>query len=194
MRAVGGRGYGGRPNWAADAPLEYVAVPFLENTILFERYEVRAYVDVAAKARECCRAVVSDFAAKAPYIRAVDVLREDGVTWVRQVPIERLAADFVTPEGMVQLFALASAHESSNAAFAAMHLDGRYWCMAREEWVLREDYQREQQRRGRMGGLCPVPLTVRGTQALVSFAPLAFKLFYAARHNAVLRRSSFPSP
>ena len=41
---------------------------------------------------------------------------------------------------------------------------------------------------------CPVPLTVRGTQALVSFAPLAFKLFYAARQNAVLRRSSFPSP
>ena len=36
---------------------------------------------------------------------------------------------------------------------------------------------------------CPVPLTVRGTQALVSFAPLAFKLFYAARQNAVLRRS-----
>ena len=26
----------------------------------------------------------------------------------------------------------------------------------------------------------------------MSFAPLAFKLFYAARHNAVLRRSSFP--
>ena len=42
--------------------------------------------------------------------------------------------------------------------------------------------------------LCPVPLTVRGTQALVSFAPLAFKLFFAARHNAVLRRSPFPSP
>ena len=42
--------------------------------------------------------------------------------------------------------------------------------------------------------LCPVPLTVRGTQALVSFAPLAFKLFYAARQNAVLRRSSFPPP
>ena len=41
---------------------------------------------------------------------------------------------------------------------------------------------------------CPVPLTVRGTQALVSFVPLAFKLFYAARQNAVLRRSSFPSP
>ena len=41
---------------------------------------------------------------------------------------------------------------------------------------------------------CPVPLTVRGTQALVSFAPLAFKLFYAARQNAVLRRSSFPPP
>ena len=39
---------------------------------------------------------------------------------------------------------------------------------------------------------CPVPLTVRGTQALVSFAPLAFKLFCAARQNAVLRRSSFP--
>ena len=38
---------------------------------------------------------------------------------------------------------------------------------------------------------CPVPLTVRGTQALVSFAPLAFKLFYAARQNAVLRRSPF---
>ena len=37
-------------------------------------------------------------------------------------------------------------------------------------------------------------LTVRGTQALVSFAPLAFKLFYAARQNAVLRRSSFPPP
>ena len=43
-------------------------------------------------------------------------------------------------------------------------------------------------------GACPVPLTVRGTQALVSFAPLAFKLFYAARQNAVLRRSPFPSP
>ena len=43
-------------------------------------------------------------------------------------------------------------------------------------------------------GRCPVPLTVRGTQALVSFAPLAFKLFYAARQNAVLRRSPFPSP
>ena len=41
---------------------------------------------------------------------------------------------------------------------------------------------------------CPVPLTVRGTQALVSFAPLAFKLFYAARHNAVLRRSPFSAP
>ena len=27
----------------------------------------------------------------------------------------------------------------------------------------------------------------------MSFAPLAFKLFYAARQNAVLRRSSFPS-
>ena len=40
---------------------------------------------------------------------------------------------------------------------------------------------------------CPVPLTVRGTQALVSFAPLAFKLFFAARQNAVLRRSHFPS-
>jgi len=41
---------------------------------------------------------------------------------------------------------------------------------------------------------CPVPLTVRGTQALVSFAPLAFKLFYAAHQNAVLRRSPFPPP
>ena len=147
-----------------------MAVPFLENTILFERYEVRAYVDVAAKARECCRAVVSDFAAKAPYIRAVDVLREDGVTWVRQVPIERLAADFVTPEGMVQLFALASAHESSNAAFAAMHLDGRYWCMAREEWVLREDYQREQQRRGRMGGLTGRSAELAGTDGSLTMA------------------------
>ena len=51
--------------------------------------------------------------------------------------------------------------------------------------------------RGRFGKIihfCPVPLTVRGTQALVSFAPLAFKLFYAARQNAVLRRSPFPSP
>ena len=52
---------------------------------------------------------------------------------------------------------------------------------------------------GRIGKIptyvkCPVPLTVRGTQALVSFAPLAFKLFYAARQNAVLRRSPFPSP
>ena len=37
-------------------------------------------------------------------------------------------------------------------------------------------------------------LTVRGTQALVSFAPLAFKLFCAARQNAVLRRSPFPPP
>ena len=27
----------------------------------------------------------------------------------------------------------------------------------------------------------------------MSFAPLAFKLFFAARQNAVLRRSSFPS-
>ena len=27
---------------------------------------------------------------------------------------------------------------------------------------------------------CPVPLTVRGTQALVSFAPLAFKLLERA--------------
>ena len=43
-------------------------------------------------------------------------------------------------------------------------------------------------------GECPVPLTVRGTQTLVSFAPLAFKLFYAARQNAVLRRSPFPPP
>ncbi len=39
----------------------------------------------------------------------------------------------------------------------------------------------------------PVPLTVRGTQALVSFAPLALELLCAARQNAVLRRSSFPS-
>ena len=39
-----------------------------------------------------------------------------------------------------------------------------------------------------------VPLTVRGTQALVSFAPLAFKPFCAARQNAVLRRSPFPPP
>ena len=31
---------------------------------------------------------------------------------------------------------------------------------------------------------CPVPLTVRGTQALVSFAPLAFKLFCAARGDS----------
>ena len=45
-----------------------------------------------------------------------------------------------------------------------------------------------------VAAICPIPLTVRGTQALVSFAPLAFKLFYAARQNAVLRRSSFPSP
>ena len=30
---------------------------------------------------------------------------------------------------------------------------------------------------------CPVPLTVRGTQALVSFAPLAFELFCAARQK-----------
>ena len=37
-------------------------------------------------------------------------------------------------------------------------------------------------------------LTVRGTQTLVSFTPLAFKLFCAARQNAVLRRSPFPSP
>ena len=35
------------------------------------------------------------------------------------------------------------------------------------------------------------PLTVRGTQTLVSFAPLASKLFCAARQNAVLRRSHF---
>ena len=49
-------------------------------------------------------------------------------------------------------------------------------------------------RRGVRDEICPVPLTVRGTQALVSFAPLAFKLFCAARQNAVLRRSSFPSP
>ena len=36
---------------------------------------------------------------------------------------------------------------------------------------------------------CPVPLTVRGTQALVGFAPLAPSVFCAARQNAVLRRS-----
>ena len=35
-------------------------------------------------------------------------------------------------------------------------------------------------------------LTVRGTQALVSFAPLAFKLFCAARQNAVLRHCPVP--
>ena len=39
----------------------------------------------------------------------------------------------------------------------------------------------------------PLTLTVRVTKALVSFAPLAFKLFCAARQNAVLRRSHFPS-
>ena len=38
---------------------------------------------------------------------------------------------------------------------------------------------------------CPVPLTVRGTQALVSFAPLALKLFYAARQK-LERCSSVP--
>ena len=37
----------------------------------------------------------------------------------------------------------------------------------------------------------PRAVDVRGTQALVSFAPLAFKLFCAARQNAVLRRPSF---
>ena len=36
---------------------------------------------------------------------------------------------------------------------------------------------------------CPVPLTVRGTQVLVYFAPLAPSVFCAARQNAVLRRS-----
>jgi len=36
---------------------------------------------------------------------------------------------------------------------------------------------------------CPVPLTVRGTQVLVGFAPLAPSVFCAARQNAVLRRS-----
>ena len=46
----------------------------------------------------------------------------------------------------------------------------------------------------RLFRMCPVPLTVRGRQALVSFAPLAFKLFCAARQNAVLRRSPFPPP
>ena len=34
-------------------------------------------------------------------------------------------------------------------------------------------------------------VTVRGTQTLVSFAPLAFKLFCAARQDGVLRRSPF---
>ena len=47
---------------------------------------------------------------------------------------------------------------------------------------------------GRRRHHCPVPLTVRGTQTLVSFAPLAFKLFCAVRQNAVLRRSPFPPP
>jgi len=44
--------------------------------------------------------------------------------------------------------------------------------------------------------VCPVPLTVRGTQALVSFAPLAFRLVCAARHgqNAVRESELFPSP
>ena len=36
---------------------------------------------------------------------------------------------------------------------------------------------------------CPVPLTVRGTQALVGFPPLAPSVFCAARQDAVLRRS-----
>ena len=36
---------------------------------------------------------------------------------------------------------------------------------------------------------CPVPLTVRGTQVLVGFAPLAPSVFCAARQDAVLRRS-----
>ena len=58
----------------------------------------------------------------------------------------------------------------------------------REEHSI-EDLQRIVERKG-----CPVPLTVRGTQTLVSFAPLAFKLFCAARQNAVLRRSPFPPP
>ena len=39
---------------------------------------------------------------------------------------------------------------------------------------------------------CPVPLTVRGTQALVSFAPLAFKLFCAAREAAPARPRGSP--
>ena len=39
------------------------------------------------------------------------------------------------------------------------------------------------------GRECPVPLTVRGTQVLVGFAPLAPSVFCAARQNAVLRRS-----
>ena len=59
--------------------------------------------------------------------------------------------------------------------------------------IIRPLHKRDYLRR-LVGGQCPVPLTVRGTQALVSFAPLAFKLFFAARQNAVLRRSSFPSP
>ncbi len=58
-----------------------------------------------------------------------------------------------------------------------------------ESMIHSEDSDRRESR-----VMCPVPLTVRGTQTLVSFAPLAFKLFYAARQNAVLRRSSFPSP
>ena len=42
---------------------------------------------------------------------------------------------------------------------------------------------------GDWGTVCPVPLTVRGTQVLVGFAPLAPSVFCAARQNAVLRRS-----
>jgi len=45
--------------------------------------------------------------------------------------------------------------------------------------------------RGASAFNCPVPLTVRGTQVLVGFAPLAPSVFCAARQNAVLRRSYF---
>ena len=70
-------------------------------------------------------------------------------------------------------------------------------CCAVRRRRIKQEYvaltQRDVDSLGSTGRKCPVPLTVRGTQALVSFAPLAFKLFYAARQNAVLRRSSFPS-
>ena len=97
--------------------------------------------------------------------------------------------------GIAPLVALTTNGAADGKKSAARALNNLAWNNAANQTAIREAGGIAPlvalARSGAAGG-CPVPLTVRGTQALVSFAPLAFKLFYAARQNAVLRRSPFP--